>query len=202
MSGLRDLLWLGCGPKTCCYTAVVIPTGLDVWRIARGLDVPPWAFMVYFETPVFRRDAFALDRSPRRFRLALGKNPEIRQGAQQGCTFLLRTRTGEHRCGLGERRPMGCRVFPLELSDGVVGIQAHHGCSCRAWSLADVDTSGERALLEQRLAESEAYCETVARWNAEFAATPEEGPRSFVDYCEYLLDVYDRSDVLPEPARA
>jgi hypothetical protein len=201
MDSLRESVWLGCAPKTCCYTAVVIPTGQDVWRIARELEAPPWSFLVYFETPTHRRDAFALDRSDRRFRLALAKNPALRQGDQAGCAFLLRTRTGAHRCGLGAQRPMGCRVFPLELRDGLVGIQAHHGCSCRAWSLADVDTAAERGPLEQREAESETYCEVVSRWNTELAASPHGGPSSFVDYCEYLLDVYDRLAARPEAAR-
>lgn len=195
---VREELWLRCREKQCCFGAMVVPTGQDVWRIARRWDAPPWSFLVYFETQVPRRDAFALDHSARRFRLALAKNPEIRQGGAAGCAFLVRTRTGEHRCGLGELRPMGCRVFPLESSEGMVGVQANHGCSCRVWSLADVDTLTERPLLEQRLAESEAYCAAVARWNVEVAALPEAGARSFPEYCEYLLEVYDSRR--PEPA--
>jgi hypothetical protein len=88
-------------------------------------------------------------------------------------------------------------VFPLESNEGIVGIQGNHGCSCHAWSLADVDTLTERPLLEQRLAESEAYCVAVARWNFEVVALPAEGARSFPEYCEYLLEVYDR--MRPEP---
>jgi Fe-S-cluster containining protein len=188
---VREELWLRCREKQCCFGTVVVPTGRDVWRISRRWGAPPWSFLVYFETRVPRRDAFALDRSSRRFRLALAKHPEFRRDDRPGCAFLVRTRTGEHRCGLGELRPSGCRVFPLESREGVVGVQANHGCSCRAWSLADIDTSTERPLLEQRLAESEAYCAAVARWNVEVAALPEEEARHFPEYCEYLLEVYD-----------
>jgi len=193
---LREGLWLGCAPKTCCYAPVVIPTGADIWRIARALDAPPSSFLMYFETPVPRRDGFALDRSARRFRLALGKNPELQQDGRTACAFLLRTRTGEHRCGLGDLRPMGCRVFPSALHDGEVGIQSDHGCVCRQWSLADIDTRAERPLLEARLAESEAYCEVVARWNAQVTDLPDGERRRPDQYCEYLLEAYDRMEEL------
>jgi Fe-S-cluster containining protein len=128
--------------------------------------------------------------------LALAKNPMLRKGDQAACTFLLRTRTGEHRCGLGDLRPTGCRTFPLELCDGLVGVQPEHGCTCRQWSLADVDTVAERPLLEARLAESEAYCEVVARWNAGVATLPDSESKRFDQYCEYLLEVYDLMEEL------
>jgi len=203
LTGLREALWLGCRPKTCCYTAVVIPTGHDVWQITRALDAPPWSFLMYFGVDPTWRDAFALDRSGRRFRLALAKNPELRQGDLDGCTFLFRTRTGEHRCGLGDLRPTGCRIFPLTLCDGLVGVQADHGCTCRAWSLADADTATERPLLEARVAEAETYCEIVARWNSMLEAGPPDVHRTFVEYCEYLLDVYDQlAEALPATSGA
>lgn len=189
---MREHRWLTCPSKTCCYAAVVIPAGADVWRIARGLDAPPWSFLMYFETPVARRDAFALDASPRRYRLALAKNPALRQGSNAACVFLLRTRTGHHRCGLGPLRPTGCLAFPLELVDGEVRVQPGHGCECREWSLADVDTAAERPLLEQRLAEAEAYAAIVADWNGEIGRTG--SVRDFTDYCDYLLEAYDRLD--------
>jgi hypothetical protein len=153
---------------------------------------------MYFQTPVPRRDAFALDRGERRFRLALGKNPKLESDGRMGCIFLLRTRTGEHRCGLGGLRPMGCRVFPCELRDGEVAIQSDHGCVCLQWSLADIDTVAERPLLEARVAEAEVYCGLVARWNAQVEDLPDGDGRGFDQYCEYLLDAYDRmEDLVP-----
>jgi Fe-S-cluster containining protein len=188
------VLWLGCPSKACCFAPVVIPTGTDIWRIARALDAPPSSFLMYFETTVPRRDGFALDRSGRRFRLALAKNPELERDGRMGCIFLLRTRTGEHRCGLGDRRPMGCRVFPCEISGGEVAIQSDHGCVCRQWSLADIDTVAERPLLEARQAESETYCDVVAGWNAWVATLPDRQGKRFDQYCEYLLEVYDQME--------
>ena len=191
MSSLRESLWLGCRSKTCCYTAVVIPTGFDVWRIARALDAPPASFLIYFQTPVPRWDGFALDHSARRFRLALGKNSRLRRRGQPACGFLLRTRTGEHRCGLGDLRPSGCRVFPCELRDGLVGVQEGHGCTCRSWSLADVDTAVERPKLEARQREAVEYGRMVEAWNASVASTPEP-TKGLDEYSGFLLDWYDR----------
>jgi Fe-S-cluster containining protein len=192
VNGVREAVWLGCRDKTCCYAALVVPTGYDAWRIARALDAPPWSFLMYFKSPAPRRDAFALDRSGRRFRLALAKSQMLRREEQPGCTFLIRTRTGEHRCGLGDLRPTGCRVFPLELTEGLVRVQAGHGCTCRSWSLADVDTAAERQLLEARVRESEAYCDVVRAWNASVHGGDPGIDFSFVQYCEYLLATYDR----------
>jgi hypothetical protein len=187
---VREALWLGCRAKSCCYTAAVIPTGRDVHRIARALDAPPVSFLTYFETPVPRRDAFALDRSARRFRWMLAKNPALQRDGRHGCTFLLSTRTGEHRCGLGSLRPAGCRVFPGMLRDGMVAVQPDHGCTCREWSLADFDTAGERPGLEEREADAELYSEVVGRWNTgvEIATAP---AFPFVAYCDYVLETYD-----------
>lgn len=186
----KEEVWLGCKAKSCCYTSVVIPTGKDVWRIARTLDLLPWHFLVYFEAAQPRRDAFALDCSPRRFRLALRKNPRRKAHGAQACTFLLRTRNGHHRCGLGELRPAVCRSFPSEMVGGVVCILPETGCRCRTWSLADVDIGEESAVIQERQADSEVYCGVVEQWNR---GASEQGRRlDFEKYCEFLLDTYDR----------
>jgi hypothetical protein len=188
---VRETLWLSCAAKTCCYTAAVIPTGTDVHRIARALDLPPPSFLVYFETSVPRRDAFALDRSARRFRWMLAKNPALSLDGRPGCGFLLRTRTGEHRCGLGDLRPVGCRVFPAMLRDGIVSVQPSPGCTCRPWSLADLDTAAERPGLEAGEADGERYGEVVSRWNEAVEREGAGRPRRFDEYCDYVLDAYD-----------
>lgn len=188
---LKESLWRACKQKTCCHTAVVIPSGRDVWRIARALDTPPWSFLVYFETDAPRRDAFALDRSARRFRLALAKQPTRRTKRAPPCIFLLRTRTGHHRCGLGELRPMVCRTFPAERIGGVLCLRRDSGCTCRDWVLADVDIAEETALIAARQADAEEYCAVVARWNARVAAAPVEARFDFVAYCQFVLEAYD-----------
>ena len=186
----KESLWLACKQKTCCH-AVVIPSGRDVWSIARALDTPPWSFLVYFETAASRRDAFALDRSERRFRLALAKQPTRRTKTPPPCIFLLRTRSGQHRCGLGNLRPMVCRTFPSEQVGGVVCLRSDSGCTCREWVLADVDIAEESALIATRQSDAEEYCGVVARWNTQVASAPAEARCDFVAYCQFVLEAYD-----------
>lgn len=187
----KESLWLACKQKTCCYTAIVIPSGRDVWRIARALDTPPWSFLVYFETAAPRRDAFALDQSDRRFRLAFAKQTSKRTKSPPPCIFLLRTRTGHHRCGLGELRPLVCRTFPAESVDGVLCLRRDSGCTCRDWTLADVHIREEMPLVAARQADAEEYVGVVARWNSRVTAASAETPFDFVAYCQYVLESYD-----------
>ena len=187
----KEALWLTCQPKTCCYATVVVPSGRDVWRIARTLDAPPWSFLVYFRSPQPRRDAFLLDPAGPPLRLALAKRPGRRTKTPPPCTFLLRARDGVHRCGLGALRPLVCRTFPAELADGVLCLDPGLTCTCRRWALADVDLAEERALLAIRQAEAEEYWAVVADWNARVAAAPAGGCPDFFDYCAFLLAAYD-----------
>jgi Fe-S-cluster containining protein len=187
----KEAIWLACKAKSCCYSAIVVPTGRDVWRIARALDTSPWSFLVYFQSPPRARDAFALDQSGQTFRLALSKQRSRRTKTPPPCIFLLRTRDGAHRCSLGDLRPLVCRTFPSELVDGVVCLRNDGSCSCRLWALADVDIEEERLALEARQADAEAYCQVVAHWNAQVAAAPAGARFDFFDYCRFLLDAYD-----------
>lgn len=205
----KESVWLACKQKTCCYAAV-IPSGEDVWRIARALETPPWTFLVYFQSPQPRRDAFFLDRSGRTFRIALarGKQGAGRAGSKTGgtatggaspgrpkrpapCIFLLQLRRGQHRCGLGDLRPAVCRSFPSELVEGVVCVRPDHGCVCREWSLADVDIEQEMEILGERQEDAEVYCQVVANWNARVMTSPEDDVFDFTEFCAYLVSAYD-----------
>jgi hypothetical protein len=168
-----------------------VPTGRDVWRIARALDAPPAAFLLYFADPRPRRDAFALDHSGQSFRMALGKQAVRRAPAALPCIFLVRTRAGQHRCGLGALRPMVCRAFPADVVEGVLTLRNDGTCTCRAWALADVDLAEESALVEARQRDAEEYCHVVARWNAHVAAAPPGASFTFVAFCTFLLEAYD-----------
>ncbi len=187
----KEAIWLACEKKTCCYTAFVIPTGRDVWRISRTLDTPPWSFLIYFQTPQPRRDAFLLDASGRQFRLALAKQPSRRTKSPPPCIFLMRTRHGFHRCGLGDLRPGVCQSFPSELVSGVLCLRPDSGCTCRQWALADVDIAEETARVEARQVDGEEYCAVVARWNEQVLAAPDGASFDFLDYCTFLLGAYD-----------
>jgi Fe-S-cluster containining protein len=193
----KEAIWLACREKSCCYNAVVVPTGRDVWRIARALDAPPWTFLTYFPSRGARRDAFALDRSGDTFRLALAKGRSRRTKSPPPCIFLMRTRAGYHRCGLGDLRPGACRAFPVEAVEGVLCLRPDAGCTCRQWSLADVEIAEEWPLIAALQEEGEEYCRVVARWNERVRAAPEDAEFGFRDYCAYLLEAYDTLPGIP-----
>jgi Fe-S-cluster containining protein len=188
---LKEATWLACKQKTCCYTSFVVVTGRDVWQISRILETPPWSFIVYFQSPQPRRDSFILDRSGRHFRLALAKQPSKRKKIPPPCIFLLKTRNGYHRCGLGDLRPQVCKSFPSEMVSGVLCVRNDAGCTCRTWSLTDVDIEEETARVEARQEEFEEYCAAVVAWNEHVTHAPPEETFSFFEYCNFLLNAYD-----------
>jgi Fe-S-cluster containining protein len=156
-------------------------------RLARTLDAPPWTFTVALATATPADDAFALDATSTRYRAALARLPE--QGSRERCIFLLRVSDNSARCGLGDARPMPCHTFPSELHDDTVRVSAA-GCTCRAWSLDDLDVDAERALL---LVEREAgrnYGLLVAGWNAFVASRPLAEPYAYADFCRFIMAQY------------
>jgi Fe-S-cluster containining protein len=187
----KESLWLTCKRKDCCHTGFVIPTGRDVWRIARVLETPPWSFAMYFATPQPRRDAFALDHSEKRYRIALGKRKPIRAHAAPPCIFLLRSRQRHHRCGLGDLRPSVCKSILAAERDGILYVENNAGCTCRDWSIVDVDSEHERALLHTRQDDGDQYCDIVAAWNVRVDSAPPHQQFDFFQYCTYLLQTYD-----------
>ena len=191
MTQRKEALWLACKRKTCCHSAFVIPSGRDIWRISRTLEAPPWTFLVYFASPALRRDAFLLTPGGPPFRLALAKAPNRRSKTPPPCIFLLRTRQGHHRCGLGDGRPAVCRSFPSALVDGVLTLQGGTDCTCRHWGLPDVDIAEEMACVQIQQADVAEYCTVVAAWNTRVTAAPPETVFTFFDYCEALLVAYD-----------
>jgi hypothetical protein len=64
------------------------------------------------------------------------------------------------------------------------------GCTCRRWSLDDIDLESDRAsLLAESLARAE-YAGFVRNWNAYVAAVAEAERFSYPDFCRFLLDQY------------
>ena len=191
---MKDALWLACKQKSCCYASIVLPSGRDVWRIARALEAPPWTFLRVMGSPERRPDAFRLAPSGPSYRLVLAKQPSRRTKTMPPCIFLTRTPSGHHRCGLGDLRPRSCATFPSELVEGVLCVRNDGGCTCRTWTLADVDLVEETQRVEVRQAEAVEYHRVVAAWNAHVAAeAPPEG-FEFPIYCDYVLDAYDALD--------
>ncbi len=86
---------------------------------------------------------------------------------------------------------MVCQAFPSDMADGVLHLQANIACSCRTWTLTDVDLAEETTVVTERQADSEEYCRVVADWNEYMAAQPEGTTTTFADYCAYVLERYD-----------
>jgi Fe-S-cluster containining protein len=186
----REALWLACEPKSCCHAAHVLPTGRDVWRIARTLEVPPWSFVRYFPAREPGGDAFALDGSDARYRLVLAKQES--EEKPPPCIFLKETRHGYHRCGLGELRPAHCRAFPADLVGGVLCMRNDLGCTCRTWTMVDVDVAEARAAVLRREEEAEEYRAVVAQWNERCGVALAQGREvDFFEFCDFLIDSYD-----------
>lgn len=197
MSIHKEALWLSCKQKTCCSTRIVLVTGSDVWRIARALDTEPWTFLAYYEVPQ-RPDAFVLDASGQHYCLALAKRASRRTVTPAPCIFLVNTRDGYHRCGLGDLRPAACKSFPADIVDGVLCLTAASGCSCRTWTHADIDLDEEIAVAEWRVAELRDYCTIVARWNERVVArTHAEGELDLDDFCAFLMADRDQLQNAP-----
>lgn len=198
MSIQKESLWLACKQKTCCSVRIVLVTGSDVWRIARAMDVEPWSFLAYYET-LPRPDAFILDASGQHYCLALAKRPSRRTVTPAPCIFLLSTRDGYHRCGLGDLRPAACKSFPAEIVDGVLCLAVQAGCSCRTWAHADIALDAESAVARWRAAELREYCEVVARWNDRvLAQTYGDSEFDLEDFCAFLLSTHDQAEHAPQ----
>jgi len=185
---LKESLWLSCGAKTCCSYYTVYPTGFDIWRISQELQVAPWTFTRAVAAEA-APDAFALDGSERRFRLALQKVTKGSRGLAP-CVFLLRLNGGTARCGLGEMRPAPCQSFPSLMVDGRVYVRNDGGCSCRTWSLAEIDVQRESDLLASEQKAQETYCRVIANWNQFAVRYPSDSALDYRDFCRFLLDIY------------
>jgi len=181
----RELLWLACREKACCHGARVIVSGRDLWRIATVLEVPPWDVTVYAPAEAGALDAFRLEPDGPGYQVVLAKRGRVtRRGAP--CIFLWKLGDGHAQCGLGANRPLVCQAYPATLVDGLLNVDGR-GCSCRRWSVVDLDAERDTALLRTARREVDEYCRIVAAWNAGLAR---RGPRTYRDFCDHVMAAY------------
>jgi Fe-S-cluster containining protein len=179
----KELLWLACRDKTCCLNSRVIITGLDMWRISQALELAPWDFTMYTHAVEGAPDAFQLAADGPSFQVILGKRGEVgTHGAP--CIFLWQLADGHAQCGLGALRPLICQSYPAVLIDDLLRVDGSH-CTCRRWSLADLDAAHELALIGQLLEETAAYGEIVTAWNR---ALQRDVEQTFRDFCSHVLE--------------
>ena len=179
--------WLTCARKTCCSFSYICVTGDDVTNIARTLSLEPWSFTIAIDAPHDADDGFILDATQRRYRLALRR---AQAGAQshETCTFLLALADGAARCGLGEGRPMTCRIFPAVSRENAIALEPI-GCTCD-WSGVRADADDDARGIARLATERARYATVIARWNAYVRATEPETPYTLRDLGRYLLDAY------------
>ncbi len=180
------MFWLGCREKSCCHNTKVIISGRDMWRISETLELMPWYFTRYTEAVEGAPDGFQLEAGGQLYQVVLAKQGEVGpRGAP--CVFLWKLADGHAQCGLGGLRPLPCLVYPSMLVDGLLQVESG-ACTCRRWTLADVEQEQEESLLAQMLDEATEYSDVVAGWNAQLEAG--KPARTFTDFCKYILGEY------------
>ena len=181
----REALWLGCREKTCCSTYSVMPTGADLWRISRALELAVWDFTRFADASADDPGAFALDADGPRFQVVLAK----RDGGSDRpptCVFLWRVADGHAQCALGAIRPTACHAHPAVLDHGVVCVGDHDGCTCGAWTQVSLDADRERPTLLRLERERNEHAEMVSEWNARVADDPTG--RDYPEFCDFLMN--------------
>ena len=173
----RAYAWLSCREKACCRRGADI-TDADIARIAAGLGVEA----SHLVTP---EDAGDEDPAA----IALGPGPRVKlrlTTTARGCVFLVRTRSGAGRCGLGDLAPAACRIFPADPARPDPGVRPEPGCECRSWT--DTDLDGDELATPVRAAHDEliGWHDRIARWNADNAGA--DG----LDLADFLRHLRDR----------
>jgi Fe-S-cluster containining protein len=156
-----------------------------VWRISQTLELPPWGFTRYTDAQSSAELSFALDQSERRYKIVLAK-----QAGDAACVFLWRTPNGHAQCGLGDLRPMACKVYPATLIDGILCVGESAGCTCRVWALAHFDLEEEERQMRSAEHERAEYALIVRRWNDLVQRGAADRQFSYIEFCNYLLNVY------------
>jgi hypothetical protein len=150
------------------------------------MELMPWHFTRYVDAPEGAPDGFRLAPGGPDYQVVLAKRGEIGpKGAP--CIFLLTLNDGHAQCGLGELRPAACHVYPATLVDNLLRCEGR-ACTCRRWSVLDLDADRDRARLNRMLEEAEEYCRVVTDWNGQIDGGKET--RTYRDFCLYVLGAY------------
>ncbi len=181
----HELRWLGCREKSCCSTYSVMPTGADLWRISRSLELQVWEFTRFADAEPGGAGSFALDADGPRFQVVLA-----RRAADGPCLFLLRLPDGHAQCALGKLRPTVCEAYPAVLDGGKARVGDHAGCTCGPWTQASLDDADELERLRRLERERREHYEMVAEWNAFVAADPDH--RDYPEFCDFLINLCER----------
>lgn len=183
----HELLWLSCAAKRCCSVRTVRPTGGDIWRIARQLHVPPESFLRAIPAPLSAGDGVLFASHGKPMHVALARRAVKER--QAACVFLMQIGDDLARCGLGALRPLPCQAFPGVGAGPRVSVAQEHGCTCRDWSLADLDRVAVADLVAREGAERELDRRLVHEWNVQVLAAAST-TYDLVGFCGYLMHAY------------
>jgi Fe-S-cluster containining protein len=178
----------------CCREYLVTVTGLDVYRIARGLGLATAQFTV--AVPIVKPgvEGFRLGPADDRFQLALDKQ---REPPHDGwCVFWMPFGESSGRCGIYPHRPQVCQTYPATMVDGEVARRDDVLCPAGSWGPGSA-LMGEawRRRAERQFAEYELDAIVNHRWNAE--AIPEGQAAALDAYATWMLGVYAALDTHP-----
>ena len=183
----KQAICSGCQSRMCCYHYRVTITGFDLWRISQTLDVSAAQFVTYAPAASESDSGFQLVADGERYELVLTKTAD--RWRHGGCVFLVKTRGGIHRCGLGELQPDACAVYPAYVQeDGLLRVANDPDGCWRSWSVHELDPEHERRRFESYAQHQSEYAKIVGEWNERVAQSQRED--GFGDFTGFLENRY------------
>jgi Fe-S-cluster containining protein len=170
----------------------VTVTGLDVYRITRGLGLAPAQFTVAVPITKEGVEGFRLGASDDRYQLALDKRHDEPNAGW--CVFWMRLGPTAGRCGIYPHRPQVCQAYPATMVDGEVTRRDDVLCPADAWGPGSALASEAwRGRVVRQFAEYEIDAIVNHHWNMA-AAIPEGAADALDAYTTWMLDVYAELD--------
>lgn len=153
-----------CAPcGLCCHAYLVPVTGLDVWRISRGLGAKPTDFLAAWPQGEPSPEGFILQRGGSPFRLVLQKRGSLTPGLP--CVFLEPAGAGTSRCGIYAHRPETCRTYPMVKRPAGVVVHPEAMCPADAWPDGGSPSSHWLPAIDLLESDLQTYRGVVATWN-------------------------------------
>lgn len=154
----------------CCRHYTVVLSGLDAYRMAVALKVPPEDFCELRWTEKneghYQILLSGAADAPRRYhRLVLRKVPDPDPRYEGRCVFLFSV--GERgRCGAYDVRPASCALYPTSHRAGVIGLDGGtQYCPPGAWQISGLDVPLLRLQHQHRDLQRTLWDAVVRGWN-------------------------------------
>jgi Fe-S-cluster containining protein len=176
--------------ERCCHHYLVTVSGYDAWLIATSMRLAPEQFLVPVKERETTGGGFLLSGEGPTYDIALDKAPA--RSEEKPCVFWVGVPGRGGRCGIYPVRPRVCQTYPAYLHDGQVARREDVLCPTAAWRDGTLQHPAWRRRLEAMRVEYDIYRLVVACWNDHVRRTPRPELLSFVGYCTYLLEFYDR----------